>query len=356
MQHPEEGIIHAWIDGALSLVESAELESHVAGCPECAARVAEARGLVAASSRIVAHLDAVPAKVIPARPATRRSWGRAAWPMAAAATLILAISLYSRESAQKASPESVISSALDIAAADSAPSAAPVSRDMSTPAPSTKVGSVEPPRRLAAVGNVASGAGGTASGGQARTAAPPPPPPTAPSLPQSGASISAAQTAPTPAALKVAETRAASPPILGSTVVTGAQSAGGAGSARRERASTAPARAQADMAVAERAESDMTRAFMGCYELNASTDILPGRFALVADTATALPGLRAIRYLDASGRLTDRIVDAGWTIEAGRVIVRTAGRGVILSFTKVGTEVSGESPNGPRTGRVASCR
>ena len=29
MQHPEEGIIHAWLDGALSERESAELETHV---------------------------------------------------------------------------------------------------------------------------------------------------------------------------------------------------------------------------------------------------------------------------------------------------------------------------------------
>ena len=68
MQHPEEGIIHAWLDGALPADEAAALESHVASCKECAAGVAEARGLIAASSRIVGHLDAVPGKVIPAIP------------------------------------------------------------------------------------------------------------------------------------------------------------------------------------------------------------------------------------------------------------------------------------------------
>ena len=42
MQHPEEGTIHAWLDGALPADEAAAAEAHVAGCSECAARVAEA--------------------------------------------------------------------------------------------------------------------------------------------------------------------------------------------------------------------------------------------------------------------------------------------------------------------------
>ena len=58
-------MIHAWLDGALSPDESARMESHANSCADCAALVAEARGLVAASSRILASLDAVPAGVIP---------------------------------------------------------------------------------------------------------------------------------------------------------------------------------------------------------------------------------------------------------------------------------------------------
>lgn len=64
-EHLDEGTIHGWLDGALLPDESARVESTVLSCAECAARVAEARGLVAASSRILSSLDAVPAGVIP---------------------------------------------------------------------------------------------------------------------------------------------------------------------------------------------------------------------------------------------------------------------------------------------------
>lgn len=66
MQHPEEGTIHAWLDGELGASEGASLEAHVAGCAACAALVAEARGLTAASSRILGALDEVPSGVVPA--------------------------------------------------------------------------------------------------------------------------------------------------------------------------------------------------------------------------------------------------------------------------------------------------
>lgn len=65
MRHPDEGTIHAWLDDALPPAEAAELEAHVASCADCAAAVAEARGLVAASSRILSALDDVPAGVVP---------------------------------------------------------------------------------------------------------------------------------------------------------------------------------------------------------------------------------------------------------------------------------------------------
>ena len=60
MQHLDEGTIHAWLDGALSPDEAAAVERHAAECAACSALVAEARGLVAASSRILTALDAAP--------------------------------------------------------------------------------------------------------------------------------------------------------------------------------------------------------------------------------------------------------------------------------------------------------
>jgi hypothetical protein len=90
MQHPDEGTIHAWIDGELSQDESSTLEAHLAECPECSASAAEARGLAAASSRIVSALDIVPGGVIPAAPARRRPWYASTQLRAAAAIAIVA--------------------------------------------------------------------------------------------------------------------------------------------------------------------------------------------------------------------------------------------------------------------------
>ena len=66
-QHPDEGSIQAWLDGALDASEAAQVEAHVAECATCASRVAEARGLIAGASRVVGLLDETPAPLI--RPA-----------------------------------------------------------------------------------------------------------------------------------------------------------------------------------------------------------------------------------------------------------------------------------------------
>jgi hypothetical protein len=97
MQHLDEGTIHAWLDGELPATEREALEAHIAECAQCAAAVAEARGFIAASTRILTALDSVPGGVLPAassatgtaRPAmSRRFVVSRAW-MAAAAVLVL---------------------------------------------------------------------------------------------------------------------------------------------------------------------------------------------------------------------------------------------------------------------------
>jgi Putative zinc-finger len=90
MQHPEEGTIHAWLDGELSADEAAAVEAHLAECAECSAVVAEARGLIAASSRIVSALDIVPGGVIPVAAPKRRAWYAGTQLRAAAAVIIVA--------------------------------------------------------------------------------------------------------------------------------------------------------------------------------------------------------------------------------------------------------------------------
>lgn len=68
MSRPDEGLIHAWLDGELDAAEAARVERLVTDDPEWAAAVAEARGFIAASDRILGALDDVPANVIPAAP------------------------------------------------------------------------------------------------------------------------------------------------------------------------------------------------------------------------------------------------------------------------------------------------
>lgn len=75
MSHPDEGLIHAWLDGECTPEEAAHIERLVATDPEWAAAVAEARGLVAASSRIVSALDAVPHALPEASTGSGRSGG-----------------------------------------------------------------------------------------------------------------------------------------------------------------------------------------------------------------------------------------------------------------------------------------
>ena len=80
MQHPDEGMIHAWLDGELPPSDAEQIESHTRECAECAQKVAEARGLIAASTRILTALDNVPSGVVPSstpsQPRVRRWYDR----------------------------------------------------------------------------------------------------------------------------------------------------------------------------------------------------------------------------------------------------------------------------------------
>ncbi|MEP6509827.1 MAG: zf-HC2 domain-containing protein, partial [Gemmatimonadales bacterium] len=90
MQHPDEGMIHTWLDGELPAEESAAMESHVATCQQCASAVAEARGFMAGASRIVSALDIVPGGVIPVAKPRQKPWYASSQFRAAAAVLVVA--------------------------------------------------------------------------------------------------------------------------------------------------------------------------------------------------------------------------------------------------------------------------
>ena len=135
MQHLDEGTIHSWLDGALGPDEAARVEAHVAECPECASAVAEARGFIAASSRILTALDHVPRGVVPvARPAR---WGSpAVWRAAAAVLVVAAGSLVvARNRGNESAPLS--SSAETVVSTPTTAEAAPMTIMDSSPPTST---------------------------------------------------------------------------------------------------------------------------------------------------------------------------------------------------------------------------
>jgi CarboxypepD_reg-like domain/Putative zinc-finger len=82
--HVDEGTVHAWLDGQLSEDAAAQVSMHIAACAACSAVVAEARGHIAAATRILNALDGVPARVVPR--ATRRIHR---WQLRAAAAIFV---------------------------------------------------------------------------------------------------------------------------------------------------------------------------------------------------------------------------------------------------------------------------
>lgn len=84
-KHPDEGTLYAYVEGQLPVDGHSRVDAHLSACAECAAMVAEARGLIAAASGIIGALDDVPVNVVPRRRARRLP----PW-IAAAAVLVLA--------------------------------------------------------------------------------------------------------------------------------------------------------------------------------------------------------------------------------------------------------------------------
>jgi anti-sigma factor RsiW len=145
MQHLDEGTIHAWLDQALPPDERARAEAHVRVCVECAAMVAEARGMIAGASRIVSALDAVPAGVIPrAKPAASQpgSLWRAmrVTPARAALAASLLLAVATMLTVRHDTPDKIVPAVVSrvrAAPAPAAPSKVPVTDAVASP-PATK--------------------------------------------------------------------------------------------------------------------------------------------------------------------------------------------------------------------------
>ncbi|HEY8174197.1 MAG TPA: zf-HC2 domain-containing protein [Gemmatimonadaceae bacterium] len=158
MNHIDEATIHAWLDSAVDATQSREIEAHVAECSTCASAVAEARGFVAASSRILNALDDVPAGVTPKRapslPQTaprKRQWRAAPWVTGIAAALMLAVGVttWNRRAVEK-EMRSVPASAVASQPVESLPPAVVVApqRDASTAAPVSAPAAAPEEKRL----------------------------------------------------------------------------------------------------------------------------------------------------------------------------------------------------------------
>jgi hypothetical protein len=140
MQHLDEGTIHAWLDGELPAEEAEGVVRHVGECAECGALVAEARGVMAGASRIVAALDAGPAGAVPRAQrtrASRRPWYRFALTparMSIAATIIVAagVTLTVRRVSTDSDFNSSAKTVVAPAASKTAPPASPASAPAST--------------------------------------------------------------------------------------------------------------------------------------------------------------------------------------------------------------------------------
>lgn len=346
MQHPDEGTIHAYLDDALSGDEAREVEAHVASCEACQAGVAAARGLVAASSRIVSHLDAVPRGVIPAKAPSKSRWIFSAWPAAIAATLVIGIGLVSirgKEEPVLPLPPAPTPGIIRAAAPESVPVARPRTVE---PAPQRKV----LPQRAA---------DRNASKPVANEAAAP----TVQLPPASAASQKSAVASPPPSPAPRPDSNKRSGLALEAIVVTGAPPSsrssakvGGVAAGMAAGAAAPPAAAVADSRMAsEQPTPADAKAFVGCYEAvdaparGFAADERYERFALVDEPAPTSNQL-VIRTLDPAGRPAAVIFGAGWSVQGERATVRDSKGRVVLTLTR--------TDSGLRSGvvRVISCK
>lgn len=147
MQHLDEGTIHAWLDGALTPEEAAQADAHLKDCPQCQAAVAEARGFIAASSRILTALDDAPRGVMPVTARKQRVqpwiWRVAATALVVATGTLLLVKQRGGERAiasraeETASAPATANASVPVAA-DSAASGTAVASPMVTTAPAIR--------------------------------------------------------------------------------------------------------------------------------------------------------------------------------------------------------------------------
>jgi hypothetical protein len=349
MQHLDEGTIHAWLDGALAADGQAAVEAHVAACDQCAAMVAEARGLVAASSRIVSALDVTPAGVIPAFGTRKRRIGSRWIGSAIAATLVIAAGTMLTMQRRPTPPDPSTTRASSVSA-EVPRSPGVVVTQPPVDQPSSAVPKSVNERRVAAgMRDEAKSPVGEARRNSIVDAT------ATPSSPMVAA-VRAPIASPTPAVI---------PDRRDASAAGGVVSGMGAGMAKAAAAPVAVsgrfgATRQARPSMAAEPQIAMSRdlasvsALVGCYEVDESTDVLPRRFALAMAVDPGMPG--EVRYVDSTGARDGRIPDVSWVESNGQAIIRTVARGEVLVIRRGDDTLFAQSTLGLRTIRARICR
>ncbi|HYW30268.1 MAG TPA: zf-HC2 domain-containing protein [Gemmatimonas sp.] len=306
-EHPDEGQIHTWLDGQLSEADASAMEAHVASCAECRSLVAEARGFVAAASRVVASLDDVPSGVIPKVEPVKRIVARRAWwnrPQLAAAALVFVMA-GSAVVVGLGEGDDVVGTEIREMALDATPASTEAAASAGAPAgaPAPRVASPAVQRELAERSSTASGqvAGRVA----ADLAAPAPVP--APARALADAALPAPAVAP-PAA-------AAPAPVLAQAAVGATSNAAGVGAggavaggraarSLEQRSAASPPVAEVQLQAKSFAAA-RTVSLAGCYAISPSpTDVagrwkeMPRRLQLTDSASADSPGWRAARDQD----------------------------------------------------------
>jgi len=402
MEHLDEGTAHAWLDGALPAHEAAQVEAHIASCPDCAAIVAEARGLIAGASRILGALDDVPGDVIPEvsppvagepvvplrRPAPAPAaprWRVSAGMRAAAAaifvvgagTLVLR-STASRDRAPAADTVAVAASTASAApvvdSASAAPgtsSAAPVPAPVPAPMAPPMAPAAAPPPQIAMSGRRAAPERerpANEAAAPSMTAALSPAPMPAPGV------AGAAASAPVDRARPLADV-AASP--LAAPLAAPPGQSGAAPAVAQTRTTLAFARpldsagllADADAAATEavRLAADRVAAVAGCYSIVDAAPGLPDRLELQPAALPPAERRRGFALRLPAGAATPAYwtplandsVRVVWTVPDGGVDLRMAHeaggvlRGVARAFTNPGGRAAAAPDGGTPRAVVA---